>query len=60
MSLTVWQVASAPFWVLAVYLFVYSTMPFMTKAPLPTASEKIVNRLIASGFFAYIAAKFCS
>lgn len=58
MMITIWQVASTPFWALAAYLFVMSAVPLFR--PTPEASKKIINRLIAAGLAAYVAARICT
>lgn len=58
MMITIWQVASTPFWALAAYLFVQSAVPLFK--PQDRAAEKIKNRLIGAGIAAYIAARVCT
>lgn len=56
--ITVWQVASVPFWAAAAYMFILSAVPIFK--PIPRSNEKIMNRLICAGLFAYVAARICT
>lgn len=56
--ITVWQVASTPFWAAATYMFVLSAAPIFN--PRPNSNEKIMNRLLVAGVLAYIAARICA
>lgn len=57
--ITIWQVASIPFWAAAAFLFIRSIAPVFEK-PSKDANQKILNRLIGAGIFAYIAARICT
>lgn len=54
--ITIWQVASVPFWCIAAFCFARSVPPVFNTGDKRSA-ERIFNRLLAAGIFACIAAK---